>query len=139
MPTPTFDDDPRFLQTVEEFSIEQLVAHAGIEALDISVLPWTAWRDVRRLRADGMDPRLHGLGGELRAIVRTNVTGHAAQDEQVRQHIDNAGAVETSINTDRQTLTRIFIDDIEHTELATIVRAVLHEVVRPDVVRTFSA
>ena len=39
MTPPTFDDDPRFLQTVEQLTIEQFVPHAGIEALDISVLP----------------------------------------------------------------------------------------------------
>ena len=129
MTTPTFDDDPCLLQTVKEFAVEQLVSHAGIEALDISVLPWTAWRDVSRLRPDRMYPCLYGLGDELRAIVGANVPWHAAQDEQVRQHIDNARAVETPINTDRQTLTRKLIDNIEHADLATIMRAILHEVV----------
>jgi hypothetical protein len=64
---------------------------------------------------------------------------HTAQDEQVRKHIDNAGAVETPVDTDRQTLTRIFIDNIEHAYLTTIMRTILHKIIRPDVVRTFSA
>jgi hypothetical protein len=39
MPAPLLDDDARFLQRVEDLSVEQFVAHAGIEALDVADQP----------------------------------------------------------------------------------------------------
>jgi hypothetical protein len=43
---PTFNDDLGFAQRVEDFTIEQFVARARVEALDIAVLPRAAWRYV---------------------------------------------------------------------------------------------
>ena len=43
---PAFDDGPGFLQGVEDFAIEQLIAKLRVEALAISVLPETARHDV---------------------------------------------------------------------------------------------
>ena len=37
--SPAFDDDLRLAQSVEDLSIEQLIAKACIEALDVAVLP----------------------------------------------------------------------------------------------------
>jgi hypothetical protein len=129
MPTPTFDDDPSLLQSVKKFAIEQFVAHSGIEAFNVSVLPRIAWCDAGSLRSNGVYPCLYSLGDELRTIVGTNKAWHATQNEQIRQHIDNARTVETPIDTDRQTFARIFMDNIEHADLTAIMRAILHEVV----------
>jgi hypothetical protein len=48
---PTCDDDLGFAQGVEDFAIEQFIAQASVEALDISVFPRTAWLDIGRLCA----------------------------------------------------------------------------------------
>ena len=37
--TPLLADDPGFLQIVEDFAVEQFVAKAGVEALDVAILP----------------------------------------------------------------------------------------------------
>ena len=79
MPAPAFDHDLRFLERVEDLAIEQLVAQAGVEALDEAVLPRTAWRYVGGLGADRGDPALHRFGDELWPIIRTNVLRHTAQ------------------------------------------------------------
>ncbi len=81
--TPALDDDLGFPQGVEDLAVEQFVTQARVEAFDVAVLPWTAWRDVCGPGADRGDPLLHGLGHELRTVVGSDVAWHAAQDEQV--------------------------------------------------------
>jgi hypothetical protein len=39
---PTLDDDLGLAQSVEDLAVEQLIAKAGVEALDVAVLPRTA-------------------------------------------------------------------------------------------------
>jgi hypothetical protein len=79
-----------------DLAVEQLIAQARVEALDVAVLPTTAALDIGGLGADGGDPSLDGLGDELRPIIRPDVTGDAAQDigsnryslvDRVRPHV----------------------------------------------------
>src|SRR5471030_547945 len=86
---PTFDDDLGLTQRVEYFAIEQFIAQASVEALDVTVFPWTAWLDIGRLCANRRYPLPHGLGHELRSIVGPDVARNAAQDEEIGQHIDD--------------------------------------------------
>lgn len=132
--TPAFDDDLRFPQRVEDLAIEQLVAQPGIKTLNEPVLPRTARRDVGGLCSDGADPLLHRLGNELRAIIGTDMRGNAAQDEQVGEHIDDIDRLEPARYLNGQTFVGKFVDDVEHAEFASIMGALLDEVVRPDVV-----
>ena len=132
--TPALDDDLRFAQRVEDLAIEQLVAQPGIEALDEAVLPRAARCDVGGLCADGGDPLLHRLGDELRAIVGADVLGHAAQDEQVGQHIDDVDGFEPARYPDGQAFVGELVDDVEHAEFASVMGALLDEVVGPDVI-----
>ena len=83
---PTFDDDLGFAQGVEDFAIEQFIAQASVEALDKSVFPRTAWLDIGRLCADRCDLLPHGLGHELRPIVRPDVARNTTQDEDQTAH-----------------------------------------------------
>ena len=62
-----------------------------------------------------------------------------SDEEQVRQHIDDIGALELAGDADREAFPRELVDDIEHPERSAIMRAVVYEVVRPDVVRPFGA
>src|SRR5262249_26380530 len=83
MAPPAFDDDLSFVEGVEDLAIEQLIAKAGVEALDVAVLPRTAPLDIGSLGADRGDPSLDGLGDELRSIIRPDMTGDTPQDEEV--------------------------------------------------------
>src|SRR4030081_949792 len=132
--TPAFNDDLRLPQRVEDLAIEQLVAQPGIKTLDEPVLPRTARRDVGGLCSDGADPLLHRLGNELRAIIGTDMPGNAAQDEQVGEHVDDIDRLEPARYPNGQTFVGKFVDDVEHSEFASIMGALLDEVVRPDVV-----
>ena len=83
MTPPAFDDDLSLSHRVEDFTIEEFIAQARVEALDVAVLPGAAWRDVGGLCADRRDPLLHGLGYKLRPIVGSDMARHATQDEQI--------------------------------------------------------
>ena len=65
--------------------------------------------------------------------------GHAADEEQVRQDVDNVCAPQLARDADRQTFTGKLVDDIEHPEGPSVVRAVVDEVIRPDMVWPFGA
>ena len=134
MTPPALDDDLRLAQGVEDLAIEQFVAQARVEAFDKAVLPRTAGRDVRGLRPDGGDPFLHGFGDELGAVVGTNVLGNAAQDEQVRQYVDDVDRFEPARYPNGQALVRELVDDVEQPDLASVMGALLEKVVRPDLV-----
>src|SRR5262249_27836672 len=49
-------------ESVEDFAVEQLVAQASVEALDVAVLPGATSLDVGGLGADNRDPFLYCLG-----------------------------------------------------------------------------
>src|SRR6266566_1076248 len=122
MAPPAFDDDLSFSEGVEDLAIEQLIAKAGVEALDVAVLPRTAPLDI------------DSLGDELGSVVGPNVTGNAAQDEQVGQNVDDIDCFELAGDTDRQAFVGKLVNDIEHPISASIVGAVLDKVVGPDVI-----
>src|SRR5690606_14790336 len=129
MPTPAFHDDPGLFERVEDLAVEEFVAQASIEALDVAILPWASGCDVGSLRPDGGDPVLHGRGDELRAVVGTDVLRHAAQDEQVGQDVDDVGGVELAIDADRQRPMRELVDHVKHAGLTSVMSPVLHDVV----------
>lgn len=132
---PLFDDDLGLLQCVEDFAVEQLVPEAGVEALDIAVLPRRPWGDVCRLRSHGADPVPHFLGDELRAIVGANECRRPQQDEEVRQHVQHIDGVQLPVDTDRQRLPRELIDDVQRSVGPPFISPVLEEVIGSDMVR----
>src|SRR5258708_11447492 len=134
MAPPAFDDDLSFSEGVEDVAIEQLIAKAGVEALDVAVLPRTAPLDIGSLGADSGDPSLDSLGDELRSVVGPDVTGNAAQDEQVGQNVDDIDCFELAGDTGRQAFVGKLVNDIEHPISASIVGAVLDKVVGPDLI-----
>jgi hypothetical protein len=62
--------------------LEQLIAKAGVETLDVAVLPGAAPLDVGGLGTDNRDPFLHRLGDELRSVIGPDVSGKAPQAEK---------------------------------------------------------
>jgi len=134
VPPPTLDDDLGFTQRIEDLTVKKLVAQARIEALDEPVLPRAARGDVGGLRTNGTDPFLHRFGDELRAIVGTDMPGYAAQDEQVREHVDDIDRFEPARYPNGQAFMGELVDDVEQAELAPIMGAFLDKVVGPDVV-----
>src|SRR5262249_49765801 len=120
-------------------AVEQLIAKAGVEALDVAVLPGAAPPDVGSLGTDNRDPFPHGLGDELRSVVGADVTGDAAQDEEIGQNIDHIDRRELAGDTDRQAFVGKLVNDIEHPISASIVGAILDKVVGPDMIALLRA
>src|SRR5262245_56137625 len=134
MTPPAFDDDLCLAQSEEDFAVEQFVAQAGVEALDVAVLPRAPSVDVSGLGTDRSDPVLHGLGDELRSVVGADVSGNAPQDEEIGQNVDDIDRLELAGDTDRQAFMGKLVEHVEHPIPASIVGAVLDKVVGPDVI-----
>ena len=139
MASPAFDHDLRFTQRVEDLAVEQLVAQAGVEALHVPVLPWAAGRDVGRSGTHRGDPVLHCLGDELWPVVRPDVSGHAAQDEEVGQNLDHISGFQFAIDADRQAFMGELVDHVEHAVPPSVMGSILDEVVRPNVIAVLRA
>ena len=69
VPPPTFDDDLRLRERIEDLAVEKFVAQPGIERLDEAVLPGASGRDIGGLGADRIDLVLHGLGDEFGPVI----------------------------------------------------------------------
>lgn len=80
---PDFDEDLGFSQRLEDLPIEELVAPARIEALDVSVLTRRAGHDEGRAGPDRRDPLLD-VGNELRAVVRSDGDFRLGPQSQTR-------------------------------------------------------
>src|SRR5262249_37760074 len=129
MAPPALDDDSGLSERVEDFAVEQLAAKARVQALDVAILPRTAPLDVSGLGANSCDPFLHGLGHELRSVVGPDMSGNAMQDEEVGQNIDHIDRLELAGDTDRQAFMGELVEHVEHPILASVMGAVLNEVV----------
>jgi len=131
---PAFDDDLGFVQGVEDLAVEQLVAQARIKTFDEAVLPRAAGGDVGGLCADRGDPLPHRRGEELRPIIGPNVLGHAAQDEQIREEIDDVDRFEPTRHPNGQALMGELVDNIEQADFAPVMGTLLEKIVGPDMV-----
>jgi hypothetical protein len=134
VPAPAFDDDPGLAQCVEDLAVEQLVAQSRVETLDEPILPRTTGSDVGGVCADRTDPFLHRFGDELRTIIGPDVCGNAAQDEQIRERVDDVDRFEPACHPNGQALMGERVDDTEQTDFAPVMGALLEEVVGPDLV-----
>jgi hypothetical protein len=89
MPTPHLDQHLCPLQSVEDFPVQKLVSQLTVEALDVSVLPWTTWFDEQGLNIQPMKPLSKYLGYELRAIIRPYMGWHPMLEHQPSHDTDH--------------------------------------------------
>ena len=82
VPSPLLNDDPGFIEAVEDLSVQELIAEPGIEALTISVLPRWPRFDVGGLGTDSLDPLHDRIRDELRSVIRSDV-GRNTPDQKV--------------------------------------------------------
>lgn len=69
---PPSGGDPHLLEAVKDFAVEQFVAQASIEALNIAVLPRAAWFDLEGGAAEPAKPFPHRVGEDLGTVVGTD-------------------------------------------------------------------
>ena len=137
--SPLFDQDFGFLQGVEDLAIEQFVAELAVETLDIPVLPGAARFDEQGLSPQLAEPGAELLVGKLAAVIRTQMDGNTAGTEQPGQASQYIFGFQAAPDTDRQAFTRVFVDDVQGAEGPSIVGAVGHKVIAPDMVGIFRA
>ena len=130
--TPAFDEDDCLPQGVEDFAVQQLVPELAVEGLVVPILPWRSWLDVERLYTDPAQPVANGMGGKLRAIVGSDMIRWTMTLEQVRQDGQHIVAPELALDMDREAFPTVLVDHREHAEGFSVMGAVSHEVIAPD-------
>ncbi|CTQ63541.1 hypothetical protein LA5094_06347 [Roseibium album] len=134
---PLFNQDLRFLQAVEGFSVKQFISETGVEALAVSVFPWRTRFDVRGLGTHSVDPVPDGLSNEFRPVVRSDVGWDSPKNEEIYQRVNHVGGIELSLHSDRQALAGMFIQDVQGPERLSIIGSAMHEVITPDMIGIF--
>src|SRR5215469_8206711 len=91
---PAFEHDLGLAQAVEDLSIEQLVPQAGVEALDIAVLPRAGlrrfpWRPRSGSACPASDPTPHAAGGHSPAQAPSGAEPGRPSARQTRAATDN--------------------------------------------------
>ncbi len=66
---PSFDQDLRFVERVEDLPIQELIPELADEGFDLAVLPRAARCDEERCHAEGLQPLSDHLGRELRTVI----------------------------------------------------------------------
>ncbi len=135
--SPAFDDDLGFSQRVEDLPVQQFVPEPGIEALDVAILPGAARLDEGGLGTNSLNPGPDILSNELRSIVAADKCWRPAQDEQIRQGVDDVRRVQPALHQDCQAFPAELVEDVQCAERLAIIRAAMDEVVAPDMVPIF--
>lgn len=73
-------------------------------------------------------------GGELWTVITANVSRHTTADGQVPEPCQHVLAIDTLGGIDRQALTRVLVDQRQHTKRSAVASTIEHEVVTPDVI-----
>jgi len=104
VPPPALDEHLSLLEGVEDRAFQQFITKLGVEALAATVLPRAAWFDVSGCGRQGRNSLAHRFGHELGAVVGPNMPRDAAQDEQVREHVDHISRLPLPVHSDHQAL-----------------------------------
>ena len=136
VPSPLLDDDPAFLERIEDLAVEQLSPHPGVETLDVAILPRRSGFYECGLRANGFNPGSHILGNKLRPVVAPNECRRPTQDEKIRKSVDHVGRVQLSLHPDRQAFAAELIQDVQRPERLAVIGSAMDKVIGSDVVAT---
>ncbi len=99
--TPIGDEHLRFEQRGEAFAVQEFVSQLAVKRFDVAVFPGGAGLDKQRLDLQPTQPVFDGPGTELRTIVRAEVLGRPAADEEVAKRLEDLGGAEFTLDPDR--------------------------------------
>ena len=131
---PGFDHDPGLLQTVEDLTVEELVAQLAVEAFAIAIFPGASGFDVGGPGANSGNPVSQRNSNELRTVVGADMGRDAAQDKQVAERIDDVCSPEVPGYPDGEGFACELIDDAQHPEPPSVVGALRDKVIGPDMI-----
>lgn len=120
-----------------KFAVEAFVAQGAVKALDMPILPRAAGFDIERLDPAPDQPLLEHSGDKLRAIVTADVLGQPSFAFQPFHRRDQVMGRQLAGHVQLQALPAVFIQDRQNAQPASVVRAICHEVPRPDVIEPF--
>src|SRR5215472_10105298 len=115
MAPPAFDDDLSFSEGIEDLAVEQLIAQARVEALDVAVLPRTA----------ALDPSLDGLGDETQAHYQTGDCPRWRTEG--RRTSSSAGAWELTASSRHIMVWKVFLSTRDRATSLDAILSVLRE------------
>ncbi len=124
---PLFDEHFGFQQRAEDFAVEAFIPELVVEAFDVAVFPRGTGPDIERFNFVFFEPVADGVGDELRAIVAADVLGLAVPRHGRLDHGDDLHRPDRPGHVHRQALTRVLIDQGQHSQLAPPLGLVLHE------------
>lgn len=94
MMPPLLQNNLRFLEGVERFSVQAFIPQTPVEALVVAILPWAAWLNVESFDAQLREPRLDGFCCKFRSVVRADMIRYPACDKQISQNIHHIISLE---------------------------------------------
>ena len=86
--SPVLNDGPCLWHGREFFAVQTLVSQPSVEALDVAILPWTAWLNEARTDIDCGEKLADTPRGELGAVVAANELGNASDREQIGERLN---------------------------------------------------
>ena len=72
-------------------------------------------------------------GHELGTVTRPDEAGYTREEEQLGQPLEDVPRGELAVDPDQQAFPGVLVQDVQDPERPAVIRAVMHEVVRPDV------
>ena len=133
-PSPVFEDDPGLRQCPELLPIQAFITEPGIEALDVSVLPWASRVDIEGLDAVISKPLAKLLFDELGAVIAADVLRGSVFLDEPAHNLTHLAGIDFAIHMDAEAFPGVFIDDVEHTEFPATLGGAVDEVPAPHVV-----
>src|SRR5439155_1255046 len=135
---PVADHHARFGQAGELLAVQELVADAAVERLDVGVLPRRARVDVASRDGREATPIPERVRGQLGAVVAADVRRGAALGGQALEHRDGLIGGDAAVDVHRQRLAGVLVDDVEQPQRAAVGGLVVLEVKRPHVIRALA-
>ena len=126
--SPPFDEYLGFFQGVKDLAIQQFVSEFTVEAFTVAVFPGAARFDVEGWYACSFEPLAYCLGGEFRAVIRSDMLEWFMGHEEMREAMEHVIGVEPSLHQDGEALPTEFIVERQDLDSMAIVRAPCREV-----------
>ncbi len=132
--SPSFDEYLGLPEGVKDLSIKHFVSEFTVETFTVAVFPRATRFDVQGSYSRSFKPLANSLGGEFRAVIRSDVLRWTMGHEEIREAIQYVIGAQPSLHHDSQALPTEFVDDRQNFDGTAIVRAVCHEIIGPDMV-----
>ena len=84
VPPPAFRHDLRFLERVEQLTVQELFPHLAIKRFDIAIFPGRLWLDIARRHLKHLKPVSQLDRDALRSNIRPNMHRDPTTQKQIR-------------------------------------------------------